>query len=293
MTHEPPRSEHLDLAQLADLDEDLLVPAETAAAEEHLAGCEQCRQRRGDIRATQALLSTLPADPMPAEVANRVDAALAALPSTTIVPLSPKRRSWRAHPTMAGLGAAATVAALVGALVVARTSSDHHNAADNGPRTTAGAATNQAQLVLPDATETGTNYTAGNLAATVPGLLQPHGPAVGQAPVSPSPQVAAGGAAPKTGTPSAALAGLRNSPSALEACVRSVEKPGPYVAPLALDFASFEGAPSLLVVLPPLPDAPSGTVGAWFVGPGCGPLDADLLKYREVPTASPSPSPGG
>lgn len=293
MSHQPPQapggSHHLELDQLADLDEDLLTPTETAAAEEHLAGCGQCRARRADLRTTRALLSTLPADPMPPAVASRIDAALAALPSTTIVPLAGKRRSrWRAHPTMAGLGAAATVAALVAALVVARAESHHSTANGPGTATAAGAAS-RTTLTLPPASVTGTKYTAHNLGQTVPALLNPQ-PAPKLAPASPGPQTAAGATTTSAGAVPASLSRLFESSSALDACVRSVETGGALVRPLAIDFATYEGAPSLLIVLPGL-DA--GTIDAWFVGPGCDATNENLVTYKSVATASPSPSPGG
>lgn len=291
MTHEPPRSEHLDLDHLADLDEDLLAPAETAAAQEHLADCSHCRQRRADLGATRALLSSLPAEPMPTAVVARIDAALAALPSTTIVPLTPKRRSWRAHPTMAGLGAAATVAALVAALVVARTSS-HHSNSDSGSTQAAGGAASQAPLALPEATTSGTDYTPTNLASTVPDLLHPQLATLGgAAPNNASPSTSSGETAKSSAVP-AALTRLYSSPAALQDCVRKVEQGGPLVKPLAIDFATYQGKPSLLILLPPLSSAPAGTVGAWFVGPNCDGTFDDLQTYLTVP-ASPSPSPGG
>jgi len=294
VTHEPPRSEHLDLDRLADLDEDLLAPAETAAAEEHLAGCGTCRQRRADIRSTRALLSTLPAESMPTSIANRIDAALASLPATTIVPLTPKRRSWRAHPTMAGLGAAATVAALVAALVVARTSSHGSSSGDNNAGTSAAGLASHSPLALPQTSITGTNYDATNLDKTVPELLQP-APAglAAPAPASPSSEAATGGAIAKSTAVPAALDRLYNSPADLEACVRKVEEGGPLVKPLAIDFATYLHKPSILIVLPPLASAPAGTVGAWFVGPNCDGTFDDLQTYLTVPTSSPAASPGG
>jgi hypothetical protein len=297
VTHEPPPSDarqssggpaHLDLDHLADLDEDLLAPPETAAAEAHLAGCAECRQRAADIRTARALLSTLPAEAMPTAVAARIDSALASLPSTTIVPLAGRRRSWRAHPTMAGLGAAATVAALVGALVVARASSHHDNSPGAGAPAS-GAAAARAPLSLPPATTTGTKYTAANLPKTVPALLSPHqAPLHAQSQASPTPQTAAG--VTKANAVPASLSRLFGSDTALEDCVRSVEAPGPYVTPLAIDFATYAGAPSVLIVLPGLEP---GTIGAWFAGPACDGSDEHLVIYTAVPTSSPTPSPGG
>ena len=91
----------------------------------------------------------------------------------------------------------------------------------------------------------------------------------------------------------AALVRLYTSRSALEDCVRKVEEGGPAVQPLALDFANYQDKPALLIVLPPLPSAPPGTVGAWFVGPNCDGSFDDLQTYLTVPTSAPTPSPGG
>jgi hypothetical protein len=292
VTHEPPPS-HLDLDRLADLDEDLLSPDDATASERHLAECATCRQRQADIRTTRALLSTLPQESMPDAVASRIDAALAALPATTIVPLAAKRRGWRAHPTAAGLGAAATVAALVAALVIGRT---HHSSTphDNSEAAGAAGAGAPSSVALPTSAVSGTDYTAANLARTVPALLAPpqsakmavSGGAVPSG--SPGPATAAG-VAPATGVP-APLTRLFGSAAALQACVRSVEAGGPSVEPLAIDFATYQGAPSVLIVLPGLEQ---GHIDAWFVGPGCTAAQENLLDYKSVPTSSPTPSPGG
>ena len=292
MTHEPP-SEHLDLDRLADLDEDLLTPEETETGRRHLTGCATCRARHADIRTTRALLSTLPPEPMPEAVANRIEAALAALPATTIVPLTSKRRGWRAHPTAAGLGAAATVAALVAALVIGRTS---HTSSPGSAGRVAGGAGEQARsttLLLPSSQVSGTHYNNANLGRTVPALLHPTETAMlapgAAAPAKSSGPQTAAGTATATGVP-ASLTRLFGSPAALQACVRSVEAGGPAVKPLAIDFATYQGAPSVLIVLPGLePDH----IDAWFVGPGCNAQQENLLGYKSVPTSSPSPSPGG
>ena len=292
MTHEPP-SEHLDLDRLADLEEDLLTPAETEASNSHLAECDVCRQRQANIRTTRALLSTLPPEPMPAGVANRIDAALSALPSTTIVPLASKRRGWRSHPTAAGLGAAATVAALVAALIIGRTSS-HPSSHETGAAAGTAAGAPRTTVPLPTTTVTGTHYTTANLARTVPALLQPTqaatmSQATGAAPVqTPTPE-AAGAAAPAAGVP-AQLTPLFVSNAALQACVRSIEAGGPLEKPLAIDFATYQGSPSVLIVLPGLE---AGKIDAWFMGPDCGSGEQIPLGYISIPTASPTPSPGG
>jgi hypothetical protein len=295
VTHEPPASPgaspHLDLDRIAELDEGLLASNEASAADAHIAGCPVCRQRSADLRATRALLSALPSDQMPESVAARIDAALAAAGGpTTVVPLHAKRRGWRAHPTAAGLGAAAAVAALVAALVVGRTSS--HPASDQAgqPAGAGGALANRSQLTLPPSATTGTRYSPKNLDRTVPQLLAPQSAAVLAAPQGATPTPATEAGTADSSIPSA-LSRLFSSPGALDACVRGVASTGtgPPLTPLAIDFARDGGAPAVLIVLPGLED---GKVDAWFVGPNCVTANPQVLFYKAVPapsSASPSP----
>ncbi len=284
---------HLDLDRLADLEEDLLTPDEEGAAQTHLDECAECRARQAQLADTRAVLSNLPPEPMPAAVSARIEAALSALPSTTIVPLAAsKRRGWRAHPTAAGLGAAASVAALVAALVVGRTSSHDSSSSAGGSAETAGAAgTATSSIPLPPPSVTGTKYSFHNLGRTVPALLHPSA-ALAVAPntgAQPAPQ-ASKRSTDASASPPAALSRLFTTPGALEACVRGIEG-GPAAQPLAIDFATFQGAPAVLVILPGLDQ---GKVDAWFVGPSCTSTDVNLLRYRSLPApASAAPSPGG
>lgn len=278
---------HLDLDRLAELEEDLLTPEDSATARSHLDECADCRALQARLDATRALVSTLPPDPMPAVVAARIDAALEALPSTTIVPLSSRRRGWRAHPTAAGLGAAAAIAALVSALVIGRTSSGpSSNAGDHGDAAGAASAARTAPIPLPTTTVSGTHYTSRNLAQSVSALLQPATPLAATAAGS----TAAPQASSATPSPEPALTRLFTSPAALQACVRGIEG-GPAVTPLAIDFATYQGAPAVLIVLPGLE---AGNVDAWFVGANCTSSDPNLLRYRSLPAPDATPpSPGG
>ena len=281
---------HLDLDRLADLEEDLLTPDEAGAAEEHLRDCADCRSLQAQLLGTRSLLAALPPEQMPEAVSARIDAALSALPPTTIVPLSSKRRGWRAHPTAAGLGAAAAVAALVAALVVGKTSSDNSSTEAGGSADSLGAAgAARTSVPLPTTSVSGNHYTARNLDRTVSALLTPV-TAMAAAPegdASATPQPSTAKAVPR---PEPALNRLFTSPTALEACVRGIEG-GPAVQPLAIDFATYQGAPAVLVVLPGLEQ---GKVDAWFVGANCTASDPNLLRYRSLPDPNvATPSPGG
>jgi anti-sigma factor RsiW len=70
---------HPDVAEISDLTEGLLPPARTADIRQHLEGCELCADVHASLEEIRGLLGTLPGPPqMPADVAGRIDAALAA-----------------------------------------------------------------------------------------------------------------------------------------------------------------------------------------------------------------------
>ncbi|MHB9860393.1 anti-sigma factor family protein [Streptomyces sp. YIM S03343] len=79
MTPTTDTTEHPDVTELSDLTEGLLPPSRTAEVQSHLDGCELCADVHGSLAEIQDLLGTLPVPThMPANVAQRIDAALAA-----------------------------------------------------------------------------------------------------------------------------------------------------------------------------------------------------------------------
>ncbi|MET7574700.1 hypothetical protein ABZT04_40420 [Streptomyces sp. NPDC005492] len=79
MTSTTDTAGHPDVADISDLTEGLLPPSRTAEVERHLDECELCADVRDSLEEIRGLLGTLPGAPrMPAEVASRIDAALAA-----------------------------------------------------------------------------------------------------------------------------------------------------------------------------------------------------------------------
>ncbi|CAM5477416.1 zf-HC2 domain-containing protein [Streptomyces abikoensis] len=78
---------HPEVAEISALAEGVLSPARTADVREHLAVCELCEDVRSSLDEIRGALGTLPGPPrMPADIAGRIDAALAAealLDSTT------------------------------------------------------------------------------------------------------------------------------------------------------------------------------------------------------------------
>ncbi|MDH6625125.1 anti-sigma factor RsiW [Streptomyces sp. LBL] len=70
---------HPDVAEISDLTEGLLPPSRTADVRLHLDECELCSDVYASLEEIRGMLGTLPGPPrMPAEVAGRIDAALAA-----------------------------------------------------------------------------------------------------------------------------------------------------------------------------------------------------------------------
>ncbi|MEU3744930.1 MULTISPECIES: hypothetical protein [Streptomyces] len=72
-------TQHPDVSEISDLTEGLLSPSRSAAVRRHLDDCALCTDVRTSLEEIRGLLGTLPGPPrMPAEIAGRIDAALAA-----------------------------------------------------------------------------------------------------------------------------------------------------------------------------------------------------------------------
>lgn len=79
MTSTTDRAEHPDVAEISDLTEGLLPSARSADVRRHLDECALCADVHASLEEIRDLLGTAPGPPrMPAEVAGRIDAALAA-----------------------------------------------------------------------------------------------------------------------------------------------------------------------------------------------------------------------
>ncbi|MFJ2555080.1 MULTISPECIES: hypothetical protein [unclassified Streptomyces] len=79
MTSTTDTAQHPDVSEISDLAEGLLPPARSADLRQHLDGCVLCADVHDSLEEIRGLLGTLPGPPrMPADVAGRIDAALAA-----------------------------------------------------------------------------------------------------------------------------------------------------------------------------------------------------------------------
>lgn len=273
-----PGPEHLDLDTLAELDARLLPEQVAAEHDRHLADCPQCRDAAARLRQTRALLSGLPAEPMPAAVESRLESALRGA-TTTIVPLDPPRAGRRSHPSAAALSAAAAAAALIAAVVLGTTlhSSGGHR---SGPAQAAGVRTpSAARPTNYPVLARGEHYTRANAPRLVQGLVA----AVSAA--SPAP---AAGAQTRPTVPSA-LAQLYASRAQLQQCVTRLTG-NAATTPLGVDFGYYsdktvgENKPALVILLPGLS---AGNADAYIVGPDCATApDNNLYLYQAVSASS-------
>ncbi|MYS04887.1 hypothetical protein GTW71_00115 [Streptomyces sp. SID6041] len=72
-------TQHPDVSEISELTEGLLSPTRSAAVRRHLDACPLCADVRTSLEEIRGLLGTLPGPPrMPADIAGRIDAALAA-----------------------------------------------------------------------------------------------------------------------------------------------------------------------------------------------------------------------
>ncbi|MCX4963401.1 hypothetical protein OHA98_00940 [Streptomyces sp. NBC_00654] len=79
MTSTADTAQHPDVSEISDLTEGLLPPSRTAEVRRHVDGCALCGDVRTSLEEIRSLLGTLPGpQPMPEDIAGRIDAALAA-----------------------------------------------------------------------------------------------------------------------------------------------------------------------------------------------------------------------
>lgn len=282
MTEEPTTG-HVDLDTLSDLEEGLAGTQVEVAARTHLDSCDECRERLSRLRTTRALLTALPAEQMPEQVREQVDAALARAaeePSRTVVPLARRGRAWNS-PAVAGAAAAAAVVVLVGALVAGNVI---HRGRSSGTTNTPSAASagGNATATAPVQTKewsTGANYSAANLPTLVPRLLQGTPPALSGTTASPTDGLSASSGKQAVASPRSGFTQdqLRASPAALQACATALADGVP-TTPVAVDFASFAGKPAVILVLP-TPSHPA-LLDVWVVRSTCSASSLDVYFQR-------------
>ncbi|MEV7114625.1 anti-sigma factor family protein [Streptomyces anulatus] len=79
MTSTADTAQHPEVSEISDLTEGLLSPSRAAEVRQHVAGCDLCSEVRDSLEEIRDLLGTMPTpEPMPEDIAARIDAALAA-----------------------------------------------------------------------------------------------------------------------------------------------------------------------------------------------------------------------
>ncbi|MEU8507266.1 hypothetical protein AB0C40_21540 [Streptomyces brevispora] len=291
MTSASDTTQHPDVSEISDLTEGLLAPSRTADIRRHMDGCELCFDVQASLEEIRGLLGSMPAPQrMPADIASRIDAALAdearsvlaasnlgadvsretEHAATTVQELTdrpaghsraatgPGRRSVRRRRRTAVLGTALG-AAVVGVSVFllqnvpASQSSDGVKAADRGAASKTGSQT----------------FSQSTLEDRVHSLLSSRTDAT-------SPKESAGGeqapsvdtkSSPKTAPPDSASpqTPLRAPVVAIPSCVE--QGIGRNTAALAVEKGTYEGADAFLVVLPHPTD--TTRVEAYVVDAAC------------------------
>ncbi|MFD9207638.1 anti-sigma factor family protein [Streptomyces sioyaensis] len=271
-------TEHPEVAEISDLTDGLLSPTRTADLRHHLATCALCADVYASLEEIRALLGTLPGPVrMPADVAGRIDAALAAEalldataptggstvsretkdepPNRATPPTrpagrprgssgpgrpSPGSRSSRARRwprILLGTAAAAAVLSFGGFLL--------QNAALDGTQ----ASTPHPQATTEKSTTAAGDLTAANLGSHVHDLLAAKG----------------SHKTPDLGTRSSPDSPLRGSADTVPSCVR--QGTGRPEAPLASSHTRYQGKDAYLVVLPDPADPKR--VSAYVIASSC------------------------
>ncbi|MDH6703663.1 hypothetical protein P3T27_000344 [Kitasatospora sp. MAA19] len=297
-----PAGAHPSVDELADLAEGLIESADAAdALRRHLDGCAECRETTDALGEVQALLGAVETPPMPADVAARLDAALAAAatapeavqatrntpaagsraitpappsravrapsapPARPTAPTGPGRPRPRRRRVALLLGAATALAAIAlgGALLVRPADQgDRHPAAAAGAPTGTGAAHSAR---ADQAAGAGPVFRDDDqLADQVQQLLAHAGATPGLRPTGP--------AKPSAAPPAEGRQELTTQASP-PACQAPAEG-----TPLATDHGSYAGAPVEVLVYP-APGRP-GFADVYLRSPDCGPV----VLHRTVPT---------
>ncbi|MFJ9636907.1 anti-sigma factor family protein [Streptomyces sp. NPDC101178] len=98
MTSTTDTAQHPEVSEISDLTEGLLPPTRAEEIRDHLAECELCAEIRDSLEEVRGLLGALPEpEPMPDDIAARIDAALAAEARTADTPADASRAAAVSH----------------------------------------------------------------------------------------------------------------------------------------------------------------------------------------------------
>jgi hypothetical protein len=264
---------HYDHDTLADLAEGLLEEDRAASVAAHLDLCAECQERSADLADVSRILAEAPVPSMPAELASRIDSAIAAesLNSATVVSLERRRgrRPWRilsaAAATVVVLGGGALVAGQVlnGSGASDTASSAKPPMSDPEVRSEGGGSapkdpSRSKMAEVPGAargdrfevSRSGTDYRAPTLGRQVNGALDANT------------QQRSGGTQPDQRMTGCVI-GVTNGKN-----------------PTLVDSSTYEGTPATVIAAP---GATLNTLDVWVVGPDCSAQNPSLLKHMTTP----------
>ncbi|MEU4825224.1 zf-HC2 domain-containing protein [Actinomadura sp. NPDC023710] len=249
---------HLDYDVLADLAEGLLEDDEAASVNAHLETCADCRDLSADLADVSRILAEAPVPSMPAELAERIDTAIAAESMHTATVASLEQRRGRRHWRILS-AAAATVVVLGGGATVGKIAMDGASSSDSAARhpaphrslTDSGSGSGVPKVAPGEPAPTfkvaqsGTDYRSGTLGDQVGGIVTGEQKMRSEA-AAPDPR--------------------------LRGCVTGVAGEQSL---LLVDQAKYEGQPAIIIAVNG--DRP-GKRNIWVVGPDCSPQAHHLLK---------------
>ncbi|MCW2542471.1 MAG: hypothetical protein JWM40_23 [Frankiales bacterium] len=265
-----PLTGHLDLDALADL----LAGDETHRA--HVNQCGACSAALAELdQALPSVTSALARLPLPAAPADLERRLAQALRPRPVGDLQQHRTNRWSKPVVAVGGLAAAAALVLGGVVVL-------GGDDTGGRPTADSAAKGTEAATTRISSTGADYRKDGklLAQELPALLAGRAQAfAAAAPAAPGTLSDRSGTGAGAFTAADPLARLRST-AGLASCITALTDPSDSSLPLAVDYASFEGQPALVVVLPGLK---ADRVDVFVVGATCSPSDAALLHFASLP----------
>ncbi|MFG1998227.1 anti-sigma factor family protein [Spirillospora sp. NPDC048911] len=251
---------HYDYDALADLAEGLLEADQAASVNAHLDTCAECRDRSADLADVSRILAEAPVPSMPAELAERIDTAIAAESMSNAPVVSLEQRRGRRHWRILSAAAATVVVlgggALVGKAALNGSGDNDHSATAHSPVTDRKDSSGGSAQAPSERTQTldqntrskaangsytvshsGTEYRQGQLNRQVGELFGK-------------------GAELKVG-------GGRAPDAQLAQCVTTITGGK---TPDLVDVAKYEGSDATVIALP---GAKPGTWSVWAVGPNC------------------------
>jgi hypothetical protein len=264
-----------DLDRLADYCAGLLGPAEQARVEQLIDTDPGWARAHAALTSAlpgiEAVLSALPPEPVPVDVADRIDRALSASVAGTksnVVEITRHRRWRRAALTTAAVAAGA-VAVIGGIAALGGQPGSSTSASSNAGGKAV--APDQAFASVPPTLASGTDYTSDTLRHGIINPARGEAAAAPNAAGAPEPSVPRSGlpladnSGPTAGPPPNVPAGLSRlaDPVQLRACLDDiVTAEGGRVS--QVDYARYQGAPALIVSLV------GGRVSVAAAGPDCG-----------------------